>query len=117
MNEIGFLADLKSNSQNNKIERNGSIDKLLEIINNKCKESSECFEEIANSSEEDIRNNVKKSNNIQGDVRAIEDCLRDYCQLHKIDLRNYIAQYHSDEPYLTSIFLGYIKEKQKNHLD
>lgn len=112
MNEIGFLADLKSNSQSNRIERNSSIDKLLEIINSKCEESSKCFENVANSSEEEIRNEVKTCNNIQGDVRAIIDCLRDYCQLNQIDLRNYITQYYSKERYLTSIFLGYINKKE-----
>ena len=113
MNRIGFLADLSVNNDNS-IEQNKSIEKLLKIIEEKCEDSSSEFETISKSDDETTRNIIINFNQCQRDIKAIKDCVENYCKLNNINLFEYIMNYHSDSNYLSNIFLGCTKDKKNN---
>lgn len=114
MSRVGFLADLNVSNNNEIIEKNESIDKLLEIINEKCENSSKEFETISKSDDEKIKNTVINFNECQKDIRDMIKCIDDYCELNGIELKTYISQYHSDSDYLSNIFLEQQNNKQNN---
>lgn len=113
MNRIGFLADLSVNNENS-IELNESIERLLKIISEKCDSSSNEFETISKSDDKTIRNTLINFNECQKDIRDMIKCIEDYCDLNGIDLNAYISQHHSNNNYLSNIFLGHKKGKQNN---
>ena len=113
MNRVGFLADLSVNNDNS-IERHKSIEKLFEIIEEKCEYALNEFETISESNDETIKNIILNFDHCQREIKTIKDCVENYCKLNNINLSEYINNYHSDSNYLSNIFLGYTKDKKNN---
>ena len=114
MNRIGFLTELNASNNIKTIERNKSIDKLLDLVKENCEKSIALFETIDDSTEVLVKEKVKSFNKEQEEIRNIINCLNDYCSLKGIELKKYVLQFYSENKYLRNIFLDEELSKEEN---